>query len=55
MKHGDLLFGTIGTGSSLGLAHINLALGISAGVVTLCVMILRLRREWNHRDKPPEE
>ena len=56
MKHnGDLFFGALGTSLSFGLGSLNLALGCTAGALTVFVMLLRARREWRHRNDPPDE
>lgn len=55
MKHGDVIFGAVGTASSFTLGTVNLLLGCTAGVLTVGVMGLRLRREWRHRNRPPED
>jgi hypothetical protein len=55
MKHGDIVFGTVGTAGTFGLGTVNLWLGCVAGVLTVGVMAIRLRREWKHRNDPPKE
>ncbi len=55
VRHGDLLFGVIGTGSTVGFLWVNGALAFVAGALTVGVMALRLRREWKHRNDPPED
>ena len=50
MKHGDILFGAIGTSVTFGLAQFNLILGCIAGVMTVIVMSIKLRKEWKHRN-----
>jgi hypothetical protein len=54
MKHGDVLFGAVGTASTFGLGTINALLGCAAGVLTIAVLVFRLRREWIHRNDKPE-
>lgn len=55
MKHGDLIFGAVGTAGTITLTHINLLLGFVAGILTVGVMALRFRKEWKYRDKPPKD
>lgn len=56
MKHnGDIIFGTIGTAGTALLSTVNVYLACIAGVFTCLVMALKLRREWLHRNDPPEE
>lgn len=55
MRHGDIAFGAIGTAGTFTLAHVNLLLGCIAGALTVGVMLLRLRKEWKHRNDPPEK
>ena len=50
MKHGDILFGTIGTSATFGLSLVNLTLGCIAGVMTVIVMGIKLKKEWKHRN-----
>lgn len=50
MKHGDILFGAIGTSATFGLAQVNLILGCVAGVMTCIVMTIKLRKEWKNKD-----
>lgn len=50
MKHGDILFGTIGTTATFGLSLINLTLGCIAGVMTVLVMGIKLKKEWKNRN-----
>lgn len=54
MKSGDLIFGAAGTVGTLTLGQINVALGCAAGVLTVTILAFRLRREWRHRNDPPE-
>lgn len=51
MKHGDILFGTIGTTATFGLTLVNLTLGCIAGVMTVVVMAIKLRKEWKNRNE----
>jgi len=51
MKHGDIIFGAIGTTSTALLSQINVVLACAAGVLTVGVMALKFRREWRNRDK----
>lgn len=51
MKSGDIIFGAVGTSATFGLTQINLTLGCIAGVLTVIVMLLKLRKEWRDRDK----
>lgn len=46
MKHGDIIFGVIGTGSTIGFAFFNGVLASIAGVLTILVMSIRLLREY---------
>lgn len=46
----DLLFGAAGSGGALWLTHINVCLGIMVATVTLAIMLIRLRKEWKHRN-----
>lgn len=55
MKQPDLWFGTLGTAGTLTLATVNVFLGCVAGLLTISVMALRLRREWRARKDPPEK
>ena len=55
MRNGDVILGTLGSTATFTLGAINVWLGITAGVLTVSVMFLKLRREWNHRDEPPED
>lgn len=52
MKH-DILIGTVGTGATFGLGFLNVALGCIAGALTVIILVLKLRREWLHRNDPP--
>ena len=54
MKHGDILFGAIGTSATFGLAQVNLILGCIAGVMTVIVMGIKLKKEWKHRNDDKE-
>lgn len=47
----DITFGAAGTIGTVGLSQINLMLGFLAGVLTVAVMLLRLRKEWKDRNK----
>lgn len=51
----DVIFGTAGTAATFGLGFVNVAAGCIAGVLTVGILILRLRREWIHRNDPPKE
>ena len=51
MNNGDIAFGVIGTAGTFGLGQINLVLGCTAGVLTIAVMLMRLRKEWRDKDK----
>lgn len=54
MKHNDVIFGTVGTVVTFVLSHFDKALAITAGILTVSILILRFRREWRHRNDPPE-
>ena len=51
MNNNDIAFGFIGTSATFGLSQINLVLGCAAGVLTIAVMIIRLRKEWRNRNQ----
>ena len=51
MKSGDIIFGAIGTTATFGLAQVNLFLGCIAGLLTCCVMAMKLCKEWRDRNK----
>lgn len=51
MKHGDIVFGTVGTAGTFTLAQFNTLLGCAAGILTVAVMVFKLRREWIDRNK----
>jgi hypothetical protein len=51
MKHGDIVFGAVGTAGTFTLAQINVALGCVAGVLTVAVMLFKLKKEWRDRNK----
>lgn len=53
-KHWDVLFGAGGIATTLTLTQFNQMLACAAGLVTLFVLVMRARREWRHRNKPPE-
>ena len=53
MKHGDILFGTIGTSATFGLAQFNQVLACIAGVLTIIVMSVKLLKEWKSRNEKP--
>ena len=55
MKNGDVILGTIGSTATFTLGALNVWLGICAGVLTVSVMAIKLRREWRHRDLPPDD
>jgi hypothetical protein len=55
MKHSDIVFGTVGTIATFILSHFDKALAITAGLLTVGILILRFRREWIHRNDPPAE
>ena len=50
MKHGDILFGAIGTSATFGLAQVNQVLACIAGVMTVVVMGIKLTKEWKNRN-----
>ena len=53
MKHGDVMLGAAGSVATFVASHFNEFLGSCVGLVSLAVMLLRLRREWKHRNEPP--
>ena len=53
MKHGDILFGARGTSATFGLAQVNQILACIAGVMTIIVMGVKLRKEWKSRNAKP--
>ncbi len=55
MKYGDVMFGTVAAIFTYAAGHFNEILAAVVGLVSLCVMLLRLRREWKHRDDPPDD
>jgi len=55
MKHLDVMFGTAGAIATISLSAINVFLGFIAGALTVGILILRFRREWNHRNDPPTD
>lgn len=54
MKHGDIVFGTIGTLGTITLTQFNAMLAFAAGILTVGVMALKFRREWKSRNQPPK-
>ena len=56
MRHGDILFGAIGTSATFGLAQVNQVLACIAGVMTVVVMGIKLTKEWKNRhDKKSDD
>lgn len=51
MDNRDIVFGVVGTTTSLTLSQVNVGLGCLAGLLTVAVMGLRLRKEWRNRNK----
>jgi Na+/proline symporter len=51
----DILIGTVGTATTFGLGFFNVVLGCIAGILTVSILLLKLRREWQHRNDPPTE
>jgi hypothetical protein len=55
-NHWDWIFGSVGTLGTITLGHVNAALACATGLLTVCVMLLKLRREWKNRNTPkPDE
>ncbi len=54
-KHWDTMFGWVGALGTVTIGHINLYVGTAVGLVTLAVMLFRLRREWLNRNEPRDE
>lgn len=52
-KNSDVILGAVVSGFSL--AEINVALGCVCAALTAVILVLRLRREWRDRNRPPEE
>lgn len=50
MKHPDIFFGVAGTAGTITLTQVNAVLACLAGLLTVAVMTLRLRREWKQRN-----
>lgn len=55
MKHGDIVFGAVGTVGTITLTQFNAMLACAAGILTVGVMALRFRREWKNRNQPPKD
>ena len=55
MKNTDIIVGAAGTGVTFGLGFVNVFLGCVAGVLTVTILCLKLRREWRHRNDPPTD
>lgn len=53
MKNLDVAIGAVVAGFSL--AQLNVLIGIICGTITAGILALRLRREWRHRNDPPEK
>jgi len=51
----SVLLGTIGTAATFILSHFDKVLAIAAGILTVALLLLKLRREWRHRNDPPQE
>lgn len=49
-KHTDVCFGFVMTAVTWTVSHFNEIVGACIGVTSLAVMIIRLRREWKHRN-----
>ena len=47
------MLGAAGSVATFVASHFNEFLGSCVGLVSLAVMLLRLRREWKHRNEPP--
>lgn len=55
LMKGDVLFGIVGTGVTFGLSQLNLILGCISGVLTIGILIIKFRREFADRNKPPKD
>ena len=53
MKHWDAIFATVGMGGTL--ATVNTLLATVIATLTILMLALRLRKEWNNRNKPPDD
>jgi len=47
----NIILGSIGTASTFLLGHLDYALGVAAGFFTVGILIIRIRKEWRHRDE----
>jgi hypothetical protein len=47
----NVLFGTIGTATTFLASHFNYALGCFAGMLTVGILLIRIRKEWRHRNE----
>lgn len=50
-KYTDVIFGYMASAVTFLAGHINDILALSIGISSLAVMVLRLRKEWRHRDE----
>jgi hypothetical protein len=50
----DVVFGFLTSAITFIVSHFNAIIGGCIGVISLGIMLLRLRREWKHRNDPPE-
>lgn len=55
MKNIDICFGIAGSVTTWGLTAVNGILALIAGILTVAVMVLRLRREWKIRNRDPDD
>ncbi len=53
-QHWDIAFGVVGGGGTLALSQINQWLAFATGVLTVCVLAVRLMREIKNWNKPPK-
>lgn len=54
MTNWDISFGVGGTVATIGLSQCNAILAFATGILTVTVMIMRCRREWQNRNKKPD-
>jgi hypothetical protein len=50
-----LAAGTLSTAGTWLIAHYDAIVGGLVGTVALVVWLLKLRREWQHRNEPPQD
>lgn len=51
----SVLLGTIGTTITFILSNFDKVLAYVAGILTVVLLILKVRREWKHRNDPPAD